>query len=213
MLYESRQQAGQYLAEKLMHFKNGEDVVVLALPRGGVVLGAEVAHALQAPLGVVLVRKIGHPSDPEYAIGAIAENDSPIYDKYELHDIDKAWLKQAETDARQLIENRRKLYYGEGSGPPSCENKTVILVDDGIATGLTMRVAIQAIRKQKPKQIVVAVPVAPLDTTQNLQEYADQIIVLDKPENFRGSVGAHYEQFEQVDDEEVIRLLKEVRDE
>lgn len=212
MLYVNRQQAGQYLAEKLVQFKD-DDTIVLALPRGGIVLGAEVARTLQAPLGVVLVRKIGHPLDPEYAIGAVAEDDAPLYNEPELQGIDKAWLKQAETAAYRLIEDRRKLYYGENIPPPSCENKTVILIDDGIATGLTMEAAIQAVRKQKPKQIVVAVPIAPRDTVQALQELADQVIVLEKPESFRGSVGTHYEQFEQVDDEEVIKLLREARNE
>lgn len=209
--YVNRQDAGQQLGEALRRFR-GDNTVVLALPRGGVVVGAEVARELLAPLGLILVRKIGHPHNPEYAIGAIAENEPPVYNERERLSASEHWLKQAEADARKLIEKRRKLYYGEDFKPPAIENKTIIIVDDGIATGLTMEAAIKAVREHGPAKVVVAVPVAPPECVYELAEIADEVVVLDKPETFKGAVGAHYQQFEQVNDEEVRELLREVQD-
>lgn len=212
MSYINRQDAGKRLAQALGHFKS-KDTVVLALPRGGIVLGVEVAKELKAPLGLVLVRKIGHPSYAEYAIGAVAEGENPVYNEAEAEAIDEDWLKQAEISARELIEHRRELYYGEDFEPPKVKGKVAILVDDGIATGLTMEAAVKAMQSKKAKQIVVAVPVAPRESVDTLGSLADEIIVLDKPETFLGAVGAHYQEFEPVDDEEVRSLLREVRDE
>ena len=206
-----RQDAGKRLAKVLRHF-SGPEVVILALPRGGVVLGAEVSRELEAPLGLVLVRKIGHPSAPEYAIGAIAENDDPIYNTSEVIGISVGWLKQAEASAKEMIERRRKIYYGEGFTLPKLKSKTVIIVDDGIATGLTMQAAVHAAKRQQPKRVIVAVPVAPQESIDKLEEIADEVIVLDNPANFLGSVGNHYVEFDQVDDEEVKTLLWEVYD-
>jgi predicted phosphoribosyltransferase len=177
------------------------------------VLGAEVAKELKAPLGLVLVRKIGHPGYAEYAIGALAEGEKPVYNEDEVASIDDHWLKQAETTARELIEHRRDLYYGEDFEPPVVTDKTVILVDDGVATGLTMEAAVKAMRNKKAKRIIVAVPVAPRDSVDHLEAIADEAIVLDNPDSFLGAVGSHYMEFEQVDDEEVRALLREVRDE
>lgn len=206
--YIDRHDAGQRLAEALRRFA-GSDVVVLALPRGGVVLGAEVAKELEAPLDVVLVRKISHPSSPEYAIGAIVEDEPPVYNENEAAAIDDGWLTRAEAAARQLIERRRKLYYSQDLPPPGIAGKTVIIVDDGIATGLTMEAAVRAVRNKHPKQIVVAVPVASAESVTELEGLADEVIVLDKPESFIGAVGSHYLEFEQVDDKEVKELLWE----
>ncbi len=179
----------------------------MALPRGGVVLAAEVAKSLQAPLGLVLVRKIGHPSYAEYAIGAIAENNVAVYNKQEINTIDKTWLKSAEATARELINQRRKIYYGQDATTPAVGNKDVIIVDDGIATGLTMEAAVRSVRNKHPKQIIIAVPVASTESVERLQGLADQMIVLDKPEDFLGAVGSHYQEFDQVDDQEVRTLL------
>jgi putative phosphoribosyl transferase len=209
MGYANRQAAGQLLADKLKRFAGDDDVIVLALPRGGVVLGAEVAKELEAPLGPVLVRKISHPSSPEYAIGAVVEDEPPVYNKSETAYIHTSWLTQAEASARQLIERRRKLYYSQDLPPPDAAGKTVILVDDGIATGLTMEAAVRAVRNKHPKQIVVAVPVGSAESVVELEDLADEVVVLDKPESFRGAVGSHYAEFEQVDDEEVKELLWE----
>ncbi|HUY85046.1 MAG TPA: phosphoribosyltransferase family protein [Candidatus Dormibacteraeota bacterium] len=211
MRYLNRLDAGQRLGRALQRYKDG-NTVVLALPRGGVVVGVEVARTLLAPLGLVLVRKIGHPHNPEYAIGAIAENEPPVYNEHERLSTSEHWRDQAEADTRNLIEKRRELYYGEDFRPPEVEGKIVIIVDDGIATGLTMEAAVRAIRQRHPAKLVVAIPVAPPDSVSVLEELADEVIVLDKPKNFQGAVGAHYQQFEQVNDEEVRELLREVQD-
>lgn len=205
-MFEDRVDAGQQLAKELMQFK-GEDVVVLALPRGGVVLGAEVARTLEAPLGLVLVRKIGHPSYGEYAIGAVAEDGKAVYNQQELTSIDVAWLEKAEREARDLIERRRNLYYGRNFIPPSVDAKTVIVVDDGIATGLTMEAAVRTLQG-KAKRVIVAVPIAPSDSVTTLESLADEVIVLRDPAGFQGAVGAHYRRFKQVNDEEVKALLQ-----
>lgn len=212
MSYINRQDAGKRLAKVLRRFKS-EATVVLALPRGGIVLGAEVAKELNAPLGLVLVRKIGHPTYPEYAIGAIAENEKPVYNEGEVLSIDGRWLKKAEASARQLLEHRRQLYYGEDFVPPDVKDKITILVDDGIATGLTMKAAVLAIRNKQAKQVIVAVPVASTESIDALETITDEVVVLDKPESFLGAVGSYYREFNQVDDEEVRALLREVRDE
>lgn len=205
--YADRQDAGKQLAKALERFSS-DDPVVLALPRGGIVLGAEVARALGAPLGLVLVRKLGHPDYSEYAIGAIAEDEQPLYNQAEIASIDKDWLMQAEISARKLIAQRRKLYYGKQVVPPSVGGKTVILVDDGIATGLTMSMAVRAVRHKRPRRVVVAVPVAPPESVASLQTVADEVIVLDKPDDFLGAVAAHYQEFPQVTDDEVKTLLQ-----
>lgn len=209
--YIDRQDAGRHLAKVLRRFE-GDDVVVLALPRGGIVLAAEVARELEAPLGLVLVRKIGHPTAPEYAIGAVVEDEKPVYNEDEAVIVDTGWLKQAEKSARELIERRRKLYYGKDLAPPDVAGRTVILIDDGIATGLTMEAAVRAVHSKHPKQIIVAVPVASVESVAELEDLADEVIVLDKPARFRGAVGSHYMEFEQVNDEEVKTLLWEVND-
>lgn len=212
MSYANRHDAGKQLAQALRHFA-GKDTVVLALPRGGIVLGAEVAKELRAPLGLVLVRKIGHPSYAEYAIGAVAENEKPVYNESEVEAVDEDWLKEAESRARALIEHRRELYYGDDFVPPELQHKVVILVDDGIATGLTMEAAVHAVRNKQAERVIVAVPVAPRDSVDTLDALADEVLVLDNPDGFLGAVGSHYEEFDQVDDEEVRALLREVRDE
>jgi putative phosphoribosyl transferase len=207
-MYEDRQEAGRKLAEVLERYR-GKDVVVLALPRGGIVLGAEVAKALKAPLDVVLVRKIGHPFGEEYAIGAVVLGEKPIYDDSEAAAADEAWLKRATASEQQVNEHRRELYYDDKFEPVPLKDKTVIIVDDGIATGLTMEAAVRAAQKQHPKQVIVAVPVTPPDSVERLRRLADEIVVLDDPEEFLSAVGAHYREFAQVDDSEVRSLLRE----
>ncbi len=196
------------MAEALDRYKNS-NAVVLALPRGGIVLGAEVAKRLKIPLGVVLVRKIGHPQNPEFALGAVAEGLPPVYSG-DISDVSQSWLSRAETAARQLNQRRRELYFSKDFPPPEVVNKTVILVDDGIATGLTMEIAIKLVRNQHAKSVVVAVPLAAADSIADLKKLADEVIVLNNPEEFLGSVGAHYSQFNQVEDEEVKEILHKV---
>ena len=212
MIYIDRQDAGKQLATKLLELREvSKDVVVLALPRGGVVLGYEVAKALVAPLGIVLVRKIGHPYSSEYAIGAVAENGVSVYDASEVRLIDRLWLRDAEVAAQRVIAQRKIEYYGRDLRPVAIKGKTAIVIDDGIATGLTMRAAIESVRKCQPKKLIVAVPIGPKDVVRNLKKLADKIVVLESPEDFMGAIGAYYKNFEQVSDEEVKSLLKEAR--
>jgi predicted phosphoribosyltransferase len=208
MHFTTRQEAGRRLAEALEQFR-GDKPVVLALARGGVVLGAKIARTLDAPLGVVLVRKLSYRSYPEYAIGAVAEDGEAIYNDDEPATRDEKWRESAEVEARHIIADRKQLYYGNGFIPPAIENKTVILVDDGIATGLSMQAAIQAARRKHPKRLIVATPVAASDSIDRLTALADEVVVLANAENFLGSVGAHYDNFPQVNDNEVKTLLQE----
>lgn len=212
MRYVDRRDAGRRLAQVLRWYKS-DDVVVLALPRGGVVLGAEVARALDVPLGLLFVRKIGHPSYEEFAIGAIAEGEQPIYNNDETARLSKSWLRLAETATREQIRRRREAYYGAASVRPRLRDKVVMIIDDGIATGLTMEAAVRAVRGKHPKSIIVAAPVASRSSVNTLQKIADKVIILDDPDDFLGAVGAHYEEFEQLDDEEVIALLQEAQHE
>ncbi|HEX5797256.1 MAG TPA: phosphoribosyltransferase family protein [Candidatus Saccharimonadales bacterium] len=212
MSYVDRQDAGRKLAQALKRFRDG-DIVVLALPRGGIVLGAEVARTLKVTLDVIGVRKIGHPFHPEYAIGAVVGENTAVYNRNESAAVDKSWLKKAEAEARELIKKRVDLYYHEDFQPIEVNGKTVILVDDGIATGLSMQASVRAMREQGAERIIVAVPVAPADSVETLKTLADEVVVLDNPGMFLGAVGAHYQLFDQVDDEEVKALLKEVNHE
>ncbi len=185
---------------------------MLALPRGGIVLAAEVARELDVPLGLIQVKKISHPFNPEYAIGAIAEGEQPIYNEDEITDIDSSWLKENENAAHSLIKKRRQLYYGNSIKPPEVSGKTVVIIDDGIATGLTMEAAVRAMQNKSAKHIVVAVPIASAESVSTLSTLVDEVIVLDAPENFLGAVGSHYHEFDQVNDMEVRSLLREVND-
>jgi len=206
--YTSRQDAGKKLAVELRRFES-PDTVVMALPRGGVVLGLEVAKVLHVPLGLILVKKIGHPSYAEYAIGAVAEDEAPIYNESEVAAIDKKWLKKAEQSARRVIKERRETYFNTDIAQPEIEDKTIIIVDDGIATGLTMEAAVKYVLGDEPKRVIVAVPVASRESVSALSKLADEIIVLDNPDHFLGAVGSHYQEFNQVDDDEVRAMLKE----
>ena len=206
-MFTDRAEAGKLLAKKLSTYA-GKDAVVLALPRGGVVTGREVARALSLPLDIVAVRKVGHPESPEYAVGAVDEHGTTIMNEAEVHTIDTQRLAE-ETRRQQQEALRRSTLYRGGRAPVSVEGKIVIIVDDGIATGLTMRLAVRCVKTRHPSRIVVAVPVAPQDAIRALKaEGADEVVALEPPEEFMGAIGAHYGQFEQVEDTEVIRLLR-----
>jgi len=211
MWFIDRVDAGKQLAARLGKYHGR--AVVYALPRGGVMVGAEIAKELEAPLDLILVRKIGHPANPEYAIGAVAEGGEPVYNEAERQAVDEAWLAAAVRQERAENERRRQDYFPEDYKTPDVRDKVAILTDDGIATGLTMEAAVAALSTHHPKEIVVAVPVAPGDSVAHLKTVADEVIVLDSPDNFRGAVGAHYQNFPQVEDDEVIEILEEVRDE
>ncbi len=207
-VFVNRRIAGRELAQKLRPYQ--ANAVVYALPRGGVEIGLEIARELKTPLDLIIARKIGHPGHSEYAIGAVTETGPPIWNKLEKATVDPVWLKQAETSERQEAQRRRKRYLA-GHKSSSATGKTAIIVDDGLATGLTMQAAIQELKKQKPNKIVVAVPVAPPDSVYILLRQIDEVVLLIDPLKFRGSVGAHYRSFPQLKDEDVITILEAIR--
>jgi putative phosphoribosyl transferase len=208
VLFRDRADAGRLLGGKLREHAGREDVLVLALPRGGVPVGLEVARALHAPLDVFLVRKLGLPGNPESAMGAIASggvrvlNDSVV----KALDISDEEIDRIAQEEAQELERRERAY--RGARPPlAVEGKTVILVDDGLATGSTMRAAVRALRRQHPARIVVAVPVGAPDTCAGLTADADEVVCAREPEPFY-AVGLWYGDFTQTTDDEVRRLLQ-----
>ena len=208
MAFRDRSDAGRRLARALSKYE-GSNTVVLALPRGGVPVAAEVAAALNAPLDLVLVRKIGVPVQPELAMGAVVDGADPIIVRNdEVIEFSGTTAREFdEACARELaeIERRRQLYIGERARV-EIAGHVVILIDDGIATGTTTRAALQAIRKRKPKELVLAVPVAPPETIRQLLKEVDTLICLETPEDF-GAIGYFYRDFRQVSDREVIDIL------
>ena len=208
MVFQNRKEAGIKLAEALSKFKD-DDVIVFALPRGGVVLGVEIAEKLDAPLDLVITKKIGHPFNSEYAIGAVAESGEPLYNAAELRRVDASWRRSEEERMRAELKRRRREYFGDRE-QEDLAGKVAIIVDDGIATGLTKMAAIKYLRGQGAERIVVAIPVTPYDTAQRLREQADDLVALQIDRYYRGAVGAYYKDFRQVSDEEVIALLRSV---
>jgi predicted phosphoribosyltransferase len=205
-MFLDRTEAGKQLAEALSSYK-GQPVVVYALPRGGVVLGVEVARALHAPLDLIIVRKIGHPLSPEYAIGAVTAEGDIVTNPEETSTLDPEWL--GAESARQLKEAiRRRDLFLRGREPADVRNKIAILVDDGIATGLTTEAAIRQLRKRSPAQIVLAAPVAAPETTLKLRPLVDDMVFLLVPRGVFGAIGAFYENFEQVPDSDVVAMMK-----
>lgn len=207
MRFRDRLDAGQRLAEALAEYGGRTDAVVLALPRGGAVLGRVVADALHLPLGLVIPRKIGAPHDAEYAIGAVTERGAEAWNEAEKAAADSAWLSEEIRRQRDEAKRRRERYLG-GRDRMSLKDKTVLIVDDGMATGLTMRVAILDVKSEMPQSVVVAVPVAPPDTVRETSRLADRVVVLSEPAIF-SAIGAFYETFDQVEDDEVVRLLED----
>ncbi len=205
MRFEDRSQAGKMLAGALDGFR-GQDAVVYALPRGGVVLGYEVARHLDAPLDLIITRKIGYPGSRECAVCAVSEDGEMICDSLGATRLDPAWLKgRAEEEVQEA--NRRRRVYLEGRPPLNAGGKVAIVVDDGVATGLTILLAIMVLKGQHPKKIVVAVPVSSPEAAERIRAEADELVALDVPDNF-SSVSEHYEEFAQLEDEDVIRLIK-----
>jgi putative phosphoribosyl transferase len=209
-VFRDRAEAGRALATRLMGFAGRGDVVVLALPRGGVVVGYEVAQALNAPLDVFMVRKLGTPGQPELAMGAIASGGVIVLNPDVVHgmNISDGVIRSVAAGEQQEIERREREY--RGNRPPlPLRHHAVILVDDGLATGSTMRAAVTAVRDRDPASIVVAAPVAAAPTCEELRSEgaADHVICLVTPDRFQ-AVGQWYEQFPQVSNEEVSSLLE-----
>jgi putative phosphoribosyl transferase len=205
--FQDRYEAGQALAAKLEHHAGDPDVVVLALPRGGVPVGYEVSQALNAPLDIFLVRKIGVPGYEELAMGAVASGGVKIFNHEVLQrlGISERILDGIVREKERELEQQEKAYRGERP-PTQIEGRTVILVDDGLATGASMRAAVQAVKKKSAKSVIVAVPVGSADTCNQLQSEVDEVICGMTPEPFY-AVGAWYSDFMQVTDEEVRELL------
>ena len=205
-MFADRAEAAGRLVPNLKVYR-GSGAVVLALPRGGVVLGRIVADQLRLPLDIVVTRKIGHPDDPECAVCAIDAMGHLVCDEAARSRLDPAWITLAAKRA-QAEAVRRERVYRRDRPVQSFQGRTVIIVDDGIATGLTMRAAIALIQTERPRRIIVAVPVAPVDVIRMLRQMVDKVIVLVPPEQFAGSVGAHYHAFPPVTDDVVIDLLR-----
>jgi putative phosphoribosyl transferase len=208
VIFENRKDAGSKLAAALQRFQSSQPVV-LALPRGGVPVAFEVARALGAPLDLVLVRKIGAPWHRELAAAAVVDGANPeivvnqdVVDELSISD---AYLQQEAKREIEEIERRRKAYLGGRERVP-LEGRTVIVVDDGIATGATIRAALRGVRRAKPSRLVLAVPVAPPDTVESLRAEVDEVVCLDTPQWF-GAIGAFYQDFDQLSDDDVRELL------
>lgn len=210
-MFKDRKDAGTQLAESLKEYIGQENMLVLALPRGGVVTGVEIANRLSAPLDVLIVRKIGHPWQPELAVGAISETGSIVYNEDVVASVGvtKDYLRGEAARQREEIARRRQLYRS-GQKLADLRGKTVILVDDGIATGATMKAAVETLKREQVAKLIVAVPVAPSYTAAELQRMVDVFVCLDIPDDFM-SVGSYYEDFRQVTDADVTQLLRDFR--
>lgn len=212
-IFRNRLEAGRELAERLLTYRP-ESPVVLALPRGGVLVGYEVADALDAPLDIIVVRKLGAPDQPELGIGAVVDGDNPEgilnQELVQALGVSDEYLKREV--ARQIEEIRRREQRYRGGRPRvPVEGRTAIVVDDGIATGATVRAALRALRRGRPARLVLAVPVAPPDTVESMRTEVDDLVCLATPEPFI-AVGRYYEDFSQPTDEEVVDLLDRARE-
>ncbi|HYY93957.1 MAG TPA: phosphoribosyltransferase family protein [Pyrinomonadaceae bacterium] len=212
MLFRDRTDAGRRLAARLGEYAGRSGVLVLALPRGGLPVAFEVARALRTPLGVFLVRKLGVPGDEELAMGAIAAGGVCVVNEAVVRELGIGSEAFEEVAARERteLERRERAYLGDVPAAPEARGRTVILVDDGLATGSTMRAAAEAVRRQGPERVVVAVPVAARETCEELRAEVDEVVCAETPEPFRG-VGRWYQDFSQTTDEEVRELLAKAR--
>ncbi|PJE67514.1 phosphoribosyl transferase [Candidatus Shapirobacteria bacterium CG10_big_fil_rev_8_21_14_0_10_40_9] len=206
-MFKNREEAGRKLADKLLSYKATKNLIVLAIPRGGVVVGKILSQALNCPLDVLITRKIGAPGNPELAVGAVGPGGIRIID-WELAKrvgADGEYLKAQSSKLQSEIQEREKKFRARKK-PLEVTGKTVILTDDGIATGATIEAAIAWLKSQKAKKIILAVPVAPPEVVEKLRPLVDELICLDQPEFF-AAVGQFYQEFEQVTDDKVVQLL------
>jgi len=207
-MFNDRKDAGVQLASRLEEYKGQTGVLVLALPRGGVATGYEIAYYLKVPLDIVIVRKIGFPGQPELAIGAVSETGRVVLNEsiISTYGVSKYYIEREVSQQKKEISRRAELYR-KGKRLPSLEGKTIILVDDGVATGATMKAAIITLKEEKLKKLIVALPVAPAGMADEIKQMADTFICIETPFDFM-AVGAYYNDFTQVSDEEVIDLLE-----
>lgn len=207
-MFYDRADAGEKLAKALENYKDQKDALILAMPRGGVVVAKKIADNLRLPLDIVITRKISAPGNSEYAIGAVASSGEPTLNDEVIGTmgITADYLDAEIIKQREEIKRRLQLYRG-GRTSPDLKNKTVIIVDDGIATGYTILSALDFIKSQNPQKVVVAIPVAPEDSLKEIKNKVNDLICLNIPDRFF-AVGQFYDQFDQVSDEEVVELLK-----
>lgn len=207
MIFQDRQEAGRLLAEELIEYQD-EEPIILALPRSGVPVAFPVAQKLKTPLDVLVVRKIGAPNNPEYGIGAIAENGVVVLDQraVSLLGVSEEQLKQLKEKENAELERRVQKYRG-GKILPPLKDRLVILVDDGLATGVTAQAAITAVKKEKPRAIIFAAPVCARDSVSKIKNKVKEIVCLHLPTDLR-AIGQYYRHFEQTSDVEVIELLE-----
>lgn len=205
MLFRNRQEAGQKLEKILEDFK-GKNAIILALPRGGVVVGAEIARVLNLPLDIIVTRKIGAPESSELAIGAIDVDGDGVWDDEAVKNLNKEWLAKEIEKEKQEAQRRQSLYRAS-RGKLDLSGKMAVIVDDGIATGLTMKAAIRYARKLSAQKIIIASPIAAPEMVGELRKEVDEIRTLNMPEFF-WAIGQFYENFPQVEDDEVIEIMK-----
>jgi len=206
MIFADRNDAGRQLAERLTSYRK-ENPVVLAIPRGGAVVAGEIAKALDAPLTLIIPRKIGAPYDPEFAIGAVAEDGSIVLDEETVSSLGVS-AEYIEAEKKAQIEEIKRRKQAYGAKDIELKGRVVILVDDGIATGSTILAAVKSIRTRDPKKIVVAVPVAPQEAVSELKKQVEEVVCLHAPAYF-GAVGYFYKDFSQTSDAEVMSILRE----
>ncbi len=211
ILFEDRRDAGRRLAERLAPYAE-ERPVVFALPRGGVPVGAEVSRSLGAPLEVIVSRKLGAPGQPEFGIGAVTPGGVRVLNERAVRalGIEEDYLQMVSARELAEAERRLRLFRGEGRPYPDLKGRTAILVDDGLATGVTARAALLALRRMNPQRLVLAVPVCAVQTAELLRPETDELICLLAPADLE-AVGLWYRNFEQTSDEEVVRLLEQAR--
>jgi len=207
LVFKDRREAGQKLAQEL-EGKNYDSPVVIGIPRGGVPLAEEVAETLHAPLDIIVPRKIGAPGNPEYAVGAVTEDGTVVRNEEAVQrtGADQDYLERAAEQELKEVKRRLRKYRGDRQ-PVDIEGKTTILVDDGVATGTTLKAAIKSAKKRNPANIVVAVPVGAESSIQDIKQEVDEVICLETPGLF-GAVGQYYRSFPQTPDEEVVEAMK-----
>lgn len=213
MIFKDRKDAGKQLAEKLAHYRDKAELIVLGLPRGGVTVAYEIAGALNCPLDILIVRKIGFPGNPELAAGAVSETGTVVLneDIVAAYGVSRAYLDRETARQKEEIARRISLYRG-GKGVPPLAGKTVILVDDGVATGATAKAAISTLKQEKITKLVVALPVATQEAEREIAPTVDEWVCLQTPAGFM-AVGNYYYDFTQVEDEDVVAMLKMNRQE
>jgi predicted phosphoribosyltransferase len=211
MQFRDRREAGKALAKELSFLKGQDDVIILAIPRGGVVVGYEVAQTLSLPLDIYITRKIGAPYNPELALGAVASDGSFVLDQDLVTELSvpPAYIEQERARQRKEIQRRLEKYRGT-TDELELEGKTVVLVDDGVATGSTVLAAIQALRQKSLKELILAIPVGPPKAVETLRQKVDRVVCLSTPERF-WAVGAFYLVFDQTSDKTVMNLLEKAQ--